>query len=79
MSIPLRYSLTRYLAAKKSVDDRALNWRVWQRWERPLPIPADFVGRAEPTSAAGFGLNAELHQGKVSYIQTCAPESQVRT
>jgi hypothetical protein len=31
------------------------------------------------TSAAGFGLNAELHQGKVSYIQTCAPESQVRT
>ena len=30
MSIPLTYSLRRYLAAKKSVDDRALNWQVWQ-------------------------------------------------
>jgi hypothetical protein len=30
LSIPLTYSLRRYLAAKKSVDDRALNWQVWQ-------------------------------------------------
>jgi hypothetical protein len=30
LSIPLTYSLGRYLAAKKSVDDRALNWQVWQ-------------------------------------------------
>ena len=28
MSIPITYSLSRYLAAKKSVDDRALNWQV---------------------------------------------------
>jgi predicted O-methyltransferase YrrM len=28
--MPLTYSLMRYLAAKKSVDDRALNWQVWQ-------------------------------------------------
>ena len=27
----------RYLAAKKSVDDRALNWRVWQRLVAALP------------------------------------------
>src|SRR5215470_5114937 len=31
MSIPITYSIARYLAAKKSVDDRALNWQVWQR------------------------------------------------
>src|SRR5246127_2093022 len=27
----------RYLAAKKSVDDRALNWPVWQRLVTALP------------------------------------------
>src|SRR5215469_546724 len=37
MSIPLTYSLARYLAAKKSVDDRALNWQVWQRLVAALP------------------------------------------
>jgi len=37
MSIPLAYSLTRYLAAKQSVDDRALNWQVWQRLLAALP------------------------------------------
>ena len=37
MSIPITYSLLRYLAAKKSVDDRALNWQVWQRLVAALP------------------------------------------
>src|SRR5215472_11323999 len=37
MSIPLAYSLTRYLAAKQSVDDRALNWQVWQCLVAALP------------------------------------------
>ena len=37
MSIPITYSLMRYLAAKKSVDDRALNWQVWQRLVAALP------------------------------------------
>src|SRR5260370_1728367 len=37
MPIPLTYSLLRYLAAKKSVDDRALNWQVWQRLVAALP------------------------------------------
>ena len=37
MSTPLAYSLTRYLAAKQSVDDRALNWQVWQRLVAALP------------------------------------------
>ena len=29
MAIPTTYQFTRYLAAKKSVDDRALNRHVW--------------------------------------------------
>src|SRR5215469_7143369 len=37
MSVPLTYSFLRYLAAKKSVDDRALNWQVWQRLVGALP------------------------------------------
>jgi predicted O-methyltransferase YrrM len=37
MSIPLTYGFTRYLAAKKSVDDRALNWQVWQHLVTALP------------------------------------------
>jgi hypothetical protein len=40
MSIPLAYSLTRYLAAKQSVDDRALNWQVWHRLVAALPRAA---------------------------------------
>jgi len=34
---PSDYSFTRYLAAKKSVDDRALNEHVWQALEKGLP------------------------------------------
>ena len=30
MAIPTSYPFTRYLAAKKTVDDRALNKTVWQ-------------------------------------------------
>jgi hypothetical protein len=37
MSVPITYSLMRYLAAKESVDDRALNRQVWQRLAAALP------------------------------------------
>jgi SAM-dependent methyltransferase len=37
MPIPVTYSFTRYLAAKKSVDDRALNRQVWQSLVAALP------------------------------------------
>ena len=37
MSIPRTYSFARYLSAKKSVDDRALNRHVWQRLAAALP------------------------------------------
>jgi SAM-dependent methyltransferase len=35
--IPVDYSFTRYLAAKKSVDDRALNRHVWESLGSALP------------------------------------------
>jgi SAM-dependent methyltransferase len=38
MAIPTTYSFTRYLAAKKSVDDRALNRHVWQSLARSLSL-----------------------------------------
>lgn len=34
---PITYSFPRYLAAKKTVDDRALNQHVWQLFARHLP------------------------------------------
>ncbi len=37
MTLPTVYSFTRYLAAKKSVDDRALNRHVWQSLQHHLP------------------------------------------
>jgi hypothetical protein len=37
MPTPTSYSFTRYLAAKKSVDDRALNRQVWQSVVDALP------------------------------------------
>ena len=33
---PTEYSFQRYLSAKKSVDDRALNRLVWQALEKSL-------------------------------------------
>jgi SAM-dependent methyltransferase len=37
MPIPRTYSFTRYLSAKQSVDDRALNQHVWQSLAAALP------------------------------------------
>src|SRR5437763_13925718 len=37
MPIPNTYRFTRYLTAKKSVDDRALNRHVWQSLSAALP------------------------------------------
>ena len=37
MIVPSNYSFPRYLAAKKSVDDRALNRRVWETLAQSLP------------------------------------------
>ncbi len=46
MPVPTRYSFTRYLTAKRTVDDRALNPRLWQTL-------ADLL-RAQPTTEHPF-------------------------
>jgi SAM-dependent methyltransferase len=38
MTVPETYSFTRYLSAKVSVDDRALNRPVWQSLNQALPL-----------------------------------------
>jgi SAM-dependent methyltransferase len=59
MTIPTSYSFTRYLAAKKSVDDRALNWHVWQRLTQALP-PAASDGLVQVLEiGAGIGTMVE--------------------
>lgn len=40
MTIPAPYAFARYLAAKKSIDDRSLNPHVWQRLLELLPRAA---------------------------------------
>lgn len=59
MVIPAAYSFTRYLAAKKSVDDRALNQHVWRRLTQALPqgTPAAPVRVLE--IGAGIGTMVE--------------------
>jgi SAM-dependent methyltransferase len=59
MAIPTSYSFTRYLAAKKSVDDRALNRHVWQRLTQALP-PAASDGPVRVLEiGAGIGTMVE--------------------
>src|SRR5271165_3069486 len=59
MSIPLTYSLMRYLAAKKSVDDRALNWQVWQHLVAALPRATTEQPLRILEVGAGIGSMAE--------------------
>ena len=78
MSVPKRYSFTRYLAAKKSVDDRALNRHVWGTLARRLPQ----AGPEKPLSVleigAGIGTMLEriLDWGLLSYADYTAIDSQ---
>ena len=59
MTTPTGYSYVRYLGAKKSVDDRALNRHAWQNLSAALPdaIPADPVKVLEV--GAGIGTMVE--------------------
>ena len=59
MTTPTGYSYVRYLAAKKSVDDRALNHHVWQNLRASLPeaSPADPARVLEV--GAGIGTMVE--------------------
>jgi SAM-dependent methyltransferase len=59
MPIPTSYSFTRYLAAKKSVDDRALNQRVWDHLTRALPRGTPAAPVAVLEVGAGIGTMVE--------------------
>jgi SAM-dependent methyltransferase len=57
--IPADYSFTRYLAAKKSVDDRALNRHVWESLVRALPAAAPATPLRVLEVGAGIGTMLE--------------------
>jgi SAM-dependent methyltransferase len=57
--IPTTYSFTRYLAAKKSVDDRALNQHVWRCLTRTLPAGTPAVPLRVLEVGAGIGTMVE--------------------
>jgi SAM-dependent methyltransferase len=60
--LEIEYDFTRYLAAKKTVDDRALNKDVWQTFKAHLPSEPDIL-----EVGAGIGTMAErlVEQGFV--------------
>ena len=58
MSTPQSYSFTRYLAAKRTVDDRALNAQVWRQLLTSLSAMADRPLRILELGA-GIGSMAE--------------------
>jgi hypothetical protein len=59
MAIPKEYSFSRYLAAKVSVDDRALNRRVWDRLADCLMVSAASKPLRVLEVGAGIGSMAE--------------------
>jgi SAM-dependent methyltransferase len=59
MAIPTSYQFTRYLAAKKSVDDRALNRHVWQNLARALSQAASDGPVQVLEIGAGIGTMVE--------------------
>jgi hypothetical protein len=59
MSTPTTYSFNRYLAAKKSVDDRALNQHVWQSLAHALPTAAGRAPVQILEVGAGIGTMVE--------------------
>jgi SAM-dependent methyltransferase len=57
--IPTDYSFKRYLAAKKSVDDRALNRHVWESLVRSLPATTSAAPLRVLEVGAGIGTMIE--------------------
>jgi SAM-dependent methyltransferase len=59
MPLPTHYSFTRYLAAKKSVDDRALNQHVWRNLVTRLPLASPVAPLHILEVGAGIGTMVE--------------------
>ncbi len=73
----MEYSFPRYLSAKKSVDDRALNRRVWERLARSLsaapPAPLRVL---EVGAGIGTMLERLLEGGLLSHAHYTALDAQ---
>jgi SAM-dependent methyltransferase len=78
MSEPQNYSFTRYLSAKKSVDDRALNRHVWEALLRALPpATADAPLRVlEVGAGTGAMFERMLAWGLLTYADYTALDLQ---
>lgn len=75
---PADYSFARYLAAKKSVDDRALNRHVWASLVEALPA-SDLVSRLRVLEiGAGIGTMLErlLDWGLLTYATYTAIDAE---
>jgi len=72
--IPNQYSFERYLSAKKSVDDRALNRHVWERLRDSLPSrrPLQVL---EVGAGIGTMLERMLDWGALQYADYTAIDS----
>jgi len=75
----------RYLAAKKTIDDRALNHYVWETLRQALPQTTDGESVKILEIGAGIGtmleriVDRELLTGPVTYIATDNDPDQLRT
>lgn len=71
---PEAYSFTRYLSAKKSVDDRALNRLVWQSLSLALPLatPEAPLRVLEIGAGAGAMFERMLAWGLLKYAEYTA-------
>jgi SAM-dependent methyltransferase len=78
MPVPDKYSFTRYLSAKKSVDDRALNRGVWQTLVSLLPGPTPVAPLQVLEAGAGIGTMVErmLEWGALSRAEYAALDAQ---
>lgn len=77
--IPETYSFPRYLSAKKSVDDRALNRLVWGALSQALPLSAPGAPLRVLEIGAGGGAMFErmLDWGLLKYAEYTAIDASV--
>ncbi|MFH1382941.1 MAG: class I SAM-dependent methyltransferase [Chloroflexota bacterium] len=77
--MPERYSFTRYLSAKKSIDSRALNHHVWQSLAQALPTstPENPLQVLEVGSGIGTMLERILEQRLLTHTNYTAIDIQV--
>lgn len=79
MTQPASYSFTRYLSAKKSVDDRSINRFVWEQLARALPPANQDKPLQVLEVGAGIGTMIErmLEWDLLRYAQYTAIDNQV--